>query len=136
MLNRRHNNNMRRTKNWTKNQYNQKSLLKSRRNKKRQHQHGQKLKDNKKKRKKKKQTNYQNLPMTQTTISTWKTLKFVMLSRLSRKGFKILSRMSIGNKIWLINGIKLLKMTSIRIQAVFILISHLRAINLRFLLIL
>jgi hypothetical protein len=59
-------------------------------------------------------------------------LKFVKLSRLSRKEFKISSKMPIGNRIWLISGIRLPKRIRIRIQAVFILISHLRAINLRF----
>ena len=59
-------------------------------------------------------------------------MKFVKLSRLSRKEFKISSRMPIGNRIWLISGIRLPKKIRIRIQAVFILISHLKAINLRF----
>ena len=59
-------------------------------------------------------------------------MKFVKLSRLSRKEYKISSRMQIGNKIWLISGIRLPKKIRIRIQAVFILISHLKAINLRF----
>ena len=125
-------NNMKRIQNLTKNQFNQKNHLKSRRNKKSRHQRGQKLKNNKKKRKKKKQTIYQNSPMTQITISIWKTLKFVMLSRLSKKGCMRSSKMSIGNRIWLMNGIRLLKKTNTRIQVVSILISHSRVINLRF----